>query len=88
MTKTEEEVKATNRRVNLQEHLDGIVSDSKARDKKNKVTCNRTAAYQDKLAELAYLKSIEGLKTSDAKGYRSQYELLEAIKNHDVGLDP
>lgn len=59
----------------------------RARDAKKRVDKDRKVAYQEKLDEYAYLRSIEGLETSDAPGYRSQFELMEAIKNHEVTVD-
>lgn len=59
----------------------------KAHDSKNRVERSKKVLYQERLDEIAYLQSIEGLETSDAPGFRSQYELVEAIKNHDVGVD-
>lgn len=87
MNKTAKESKGTNRRVNLKEHHESIQREMRDRDAKNRVDKSKTVTYQEKLDELAYQRSVEGLVTSDAPGYRSQYELIEAIKNHEVDVD-
>ena len=59
----------------------------KEHDAKRTISRSKKEEYQDRLHEIAYLRSVEGLETSDAPGYRSQAMLKEAIKNHEINVD-